>query len=187
MSERHGKGGRRLGAPARQQVQLRHLHALLNRADQLRAVVEVAHDLEDVFLDCFRRGSRSEQPANMQMGGGAFSLRDQRVGRLLESIVCEPIGVGLGLYEFVSNSGPQVCMDLLIRPPEDDRKHRDLGSISETGHLLQGGARCNRQPGELSEHEVDDVVSVSLGVDAIEIPRPACRIMVEREQPFFDQ
>ena len=76
-------------------------------------------------------------------------------------------------------------MDLLLRDPENHRKHRGLGGVSETGHLLQRGLRCGRQPGELAEHEVHDIIGVPLGVNAIEIPGPARRIMVEGEQSFF--
>ena len=78
-------------------------------------------------------------------------------------------------------------MELLLRNAQDDRKHRKLGNISETGHLLQGSPSCDRQPGELPEHEVDDIIGVSLGVNAIEIPGPARRIMVEREHSFFGE
>src|SRR5581483_11276184 len=48
-------------------------------------------------------------------------------------------------------------------------------------------ARDRRQPGELAQHEVDDVVGVSLGMNAIEVPGPADGFMVEGEQAFVDQ
>ena len=160
---------------------------LRRRGDQGSAAVELAHDFEDVLLDCLRWRPRREQPADPQMGCRPFALGDQRVGRLLEAVVDEPIGARLGLDQFLTNGRPQGCVDLLLRSPKDDRKHRGLGDVSETGHLLQGSLRCGRQPGELPEHEVHDVIGVSLGVNAIEIPGPARRIMVEGEHSFFGE
>ena len=78
-------------------------------------------------------------------------------------------------------------MDLLLRSPEDDRKRRDLGDVSETGQLLQRVLRFGRQAGELPDHEVHDVVGVPLGVNAIEIPGPARCVMIEGEQSLFGE
>ncbi len=61
-------------------------------------------------------------------------------------------------------------MDLLLRPLEDDQKRRDLGAVSETGQELQRILRVGWQAGELPDHEVHDIVGVTLGVNAIEIP-----------------
>ena len=40
---------------------------------------------------------------------------------------------------------------------------------------------------ELSDHEVHHVVGVALGVNAIEVPRPAGRAMIEGEQSLFGE
>ena len=47
-----------------------------------------------------------------------------------------------------------------------------VGAVSEAGELLQRLLRLGRQAGELPDHQVHDVVGVSLGVDAVEIPGP---------------
>src|SRR5262245_11355710 len=64
--------------------------------------------------------------------------------------------------------------------------HRDLGGIAKTGHLLQRQLRFGRQAGQLRNQEVHYIFGVALGMDAIEIPRPACRIMIESEYSFVD-
>ena len=72
-------------------------------------------------------------------------------------------------------------MDLLLRSPEDDRKCRDLGDVAETRQLLQRLLRFGRQAGELPDHQVRNVIGVSLGVNPVEIPGPARRLMIEGE------
>jgi hypothetical protein len=44
-----------------------------------------------------------------------------------------------------------------------------------------------RQAAQLRDHKVRHIVGVALGVEAIEIPVPAHRIMIEAEQPLFGQ
>ena len=44
-----------------------------------------------------------------------------------------------------------------------------------------------RQAGELADHEVDDIVGVALGVNAIEIPGPALGLMIEGEQSLVGE
>ena len=67
------------------------------------------------------------------------------------------------------------------------RKHRDLGDVAEAGELLQRLLGLDGQAGQLPDHEVHDVVGVPLGVNAIEIPGPARRVMIEGEQPLFGE
>ena len=59
---------------------------------------------------------------------------------------------------------------------------RDLGAVAETGQKLQRLLAFDREASELADHEVDDVVGVTLGADALEIPGPAGGAMVECEQ-----
>ena len=74
IGERRGVGGRRLGALARDQVELGQLLALVARGDQGGAAIELIDDLEDRLLALLRRGVRREQPADPQMGLGALLL-----------------------------------------------------------------------------------------------------------------
>ncbi len=65
---------------------------------------------------------------------------------------------------------PQSRVNQFLRPIEDDRKPRDLGAVSEAGQEPQRILRVRRQAGELPDHEAHDVVGVTLGVNAVEIP-----------------
>ena len=78
-------------------------------------------------------------------------------------------------------------MDLLVRFPENDRKHRDLGDVAEAGELLQRGLGLGGQAGQLPDHEVHHIVGVPLGVKAIELPAPARRVVIEAEQSLFGE
>ena len=70
-------------------------------------------------------------------------------------------------------------MDVLVRFPENDRKHRDLGDVAEAGELLQRCLGPGGQARQLPDHKVHHIVGVTLGVNAIEVPAPARRVMIE--------
>ena len=57
--------------------------------------------------------------------------------------------------------------------------------VAEAGELLQGLLGGGREPLQLPDHKIRDVVGVALGEDAIDVPSPGPRDRVEREQPFF--
>ena len=74
---------------------------------------------------------------------------------------------------------------MVLCDPEDCRKRGNLRGVSETGEKLQRLLRFGRQPGELPDHEINDVIGISLGKDALEIPGPATRIIIEGEHALF--
>ena len=137
--------------------------------------------------DRFRRCLRREQPADPQMLRGPLALGDERVSRLQDAIVDEPICVQRALHQFLTDGRRQSRVDLPLRTPEDDRQHRGLGAVSETGQLLQCLVSLSLQARQLTDHEVDHVVGVSLGVNALEIPGPACSSMIEDEHAFVSE
>ena len=75
-------------------------------------------------------------------------------------------------------------MDLFLGRPAHERERGQVGAVAEAGELLQRLLRHERQPGQLGHHEVDDVGRVPLRVDAPNVPRPARRVRIEREQPL---
>src|SRR5262249_4993973 len=75
----------------------------------------------------------------------------------------------------------------LLRHFENGRESRDLGDVSQTRQLLQCRLRLGRQTDELRDHEVDHIVGVSLGVNAINVPGPARSIMIKDEHFFFGE
>src|SRR5882757_179568 len=91
--QRRGISARVLGALARHEVQLGDFVALLLRRDHFGAAVEVVYDVEDGFLERFRRDTRYKRPANPEMGGGPLTLGNERIGSLLDSVVKEHIPV----------------------------------------------------------------------------------------------
>ena len=78
-------------------------------------------------------------------------------------------------------------MNLLLRRPENDREHRDVGTVAEAGELPQRVLRVGGSARQLADHEVDDVVGVPLGVDALEIPGPARLLVIEGQQPLVGE
>src|SRR5262249_46603906 len=88
---------------------------------------------------------------------------------------------------FLTDSRPQSRVDLVLRTPADDRQHRGFGAISETGQLQQCLMSLSLQARQLTDHEVDHVVGVSLSVNALEIPGPACSSMIEDEHAFVSK
>src|SRR5262249_45936963 len=59
--------------------------------------------------------------------------------------------------------------------------------VSETGQLLQCRLRLGRHANKLPDHQVYDIVGVSLGVNAVEIAVPASSIMVKDEHSFVGE
>src|SRR5262249_30296654 len=101
--------------------------------------------------------------------------------------VDEPVRAWPALDQFLTDGRPQSRVDLLLRRPEQERKYRDLGAVSETCHLPQRLLRFGRQAGQLPNHQVDDGIGVFLSLNAVEIPGPARRIMVEGEHALFGE
>ena len=83
------------------------------------------------------------------------------------------------LDQLQTNGVPEIRTDVLVRFPENDRKHRDLGDVAEAGELLQRRLGLDGQAGQLPDHKVHHIVGVTLGVNAIELPAPARRVMIE--------
>ena len=155
--------------------------------DQGGAAVELIDDFEDGLFALFRRGMRREQPADAQMRLGAQPFRYQRIGGLLDTVVDELVRALQVLDQLQTNGVPEIRTDVLVRFPENDRKHRDLGDVAEAGELLQRRLGLDGQAGQLPDHEVHHIVGVPLGVNAIELPAPARRVMIEAEQPLFGE
>src|SRR6266481_9536367 len=63
------------------------------------------------------------------------------------------------------NGVPEIRTDVLVRFPENDRKHRDLGDVAEAGELLQRRLGLDRQAGQLPDHEVRHIVGVMAYAD----------------------
>src|ERR1700730_12631814 len=82
---------------------------------------------------------------------------------------------------------PQIRMKLFLRGPVNDRKHLYFGGVAEAGHLMQCLLRFDGEAGQFSDHQVDHIVGVTLGVNATEIPGPSPRDMIEGEYALISE
>jgi hypothetical protein len=63
------------------------------RRNQRSGAVELIDDFEDRLLAPFRRCVPGEQSANSEVSFSALTFRDQRVGRFVDAVVDETIGI----------------------------------------------------------------------------------------------
>ena len=122
VAVRAGKRGRRLGAEAGAQVELRQVHALADIGEQIGPVIEMVDDVEQPLA----LAAGSQQPSDREVRPGLLRGGDQGVGRLLHPVVQEAEAPSSS----VSRSGPtrsrtQVLRDdqpLLDRAPQAPRR-----------------------------------------------------------------
>ncbi len=187
IGERRGIGGRGLGAFAGQQVQFGHALPFLPRLDHANAAIELVDDLEDPVRDRLGRQIGSQDAANAQVGRGAQVRRDQRIGRFLNAVMEEGIGVFLLVHQARPLGFPQQGVDCLRRQSEDEAERGGIGGISQAGELGQGVLRLLGQAGELAHHQVHHIVGIALGMNAGYIPLPGPVAGVEAQQFLLGQ
>src|SRR5258707_15824739 len=78
-------------------------------------------------------------------------------------------------------------MDLFLRCPAYDANAGYRGVASKAGKLLQGLLGFDRQTAQLPNHEINNVIGVTLGVNAIQVPRPSPFAMIEDEQRLLGE
>src|SRR5580693_5702211 len=116
------------------------------------------------------------------MSLGARFFRNKRIGRFLYAVVCKPIGVLRADDQFGLESFPKCRISLLFGRLKNRRKHGGFGAISNAGKLLEGLLSCNWKPVQLADHEVHNVVGITLGANGVEIPAPSGISMIESYQ-----
>jgi hypothetical protein len=95
------------------------------------------------------------------------------------------VGAIQALDQRLTDSLPQRRMDLPLRSPENDSEHRGLGDVAQTGEMLQSLLCYDRKTVQVLDHEVDNVVGITFVVNAIEVPEPTRRAVIEAEQALF--
>src|SRR6516164_3401553 len=118
---------------------------------------------------------------------GTQVCRNQRIGGFLNTIVDKAVGACLALDQFLTAGRPKSRVHPLLWHFQNDRKRRDLSEVSEAGQLLQCCLRLGRYANKLFNHQIYDIVGVSLGVNAVEIAVPARSIMVKGEHSFVGE
>src|SRR5580704_3245657 len=63
----------------------------------------------------------------------------------------------------------------------------DLGDMAKAGELFHRLLGAGGKPLQLLHHEIHHIISVTLRVDAIDLPSPGLRNRVKREQPLLGQ
>ena len=155
------------------------------RGDQGRAAVELIDDLIDRLLSLLRRCVRRKQPSDAQMRLGAHRFRNEQIGRFLNAVVDEVVRVFPPLQQVSANRLVQQRVNLRLCCAGDQGQRSDRGGISEARQLLDCLLCCRGQARQLPDHEVHQIVGVTLGVNPTEIPGPARRIVIEGEHSLF--
>ena len=78
-------------------------------------------------------------------------------------------------------------MELLLRRSVNGGQRGRLGAIPEAGQSLQCFLGGEREPAQLADHEIDDVIRVALGSDGAEIPAPSGIARLEDDQIVLDE
>src|SRR5258706_4390204 len=121
------------------------------------------------------------------MRHGPLVLDDERIGRLLDAIVEECVRAARTKDEAGPNSFPQRCVCRLVARLVSQRKRLQLGSIPQASQLAENLLSRWRQTAQLRRHELCDVVGITLGANAIQVPGPSPFTIVECEQPLLDK
>jgi hypothetical protein len=78
-------------------------------------------------------------------------------------------------------------MNLILPCLMNQAQRGRLCIVPETGKLFQNFPCDRRQAVQLAEHEIDNIVCVALGPNALEIPDPGGHPRIEREESFLGQ
>src|SRR5580698_6148343 len=128
---------------------------------------------------------RQEQSAGPKMSFGARVLGNERIGRLLDTVMLERIGVLRAQHEPGSDSFPEAFVKLFLRGLANRSKQGERSTGADAGKLAKCRLRFTREAIELADHEIGDVVGVAFGLDAIEVVNPSRLRVVEDQQRFI--
>src|SRR5262245_36836391 len=121
------------------------------------------------------------------MRGRTLLLRQEQIGRLLHTVMHEPIRVRRTHNQLEAKRFPQISIELLLRRSLDSGQRGRLRTISEARHSLQGFLGNQREPAQLADHEVDDVVCVPFRLDGLQIPVPSGIAWLEDNQVVLQE
>src|SRR5580698_5822356 len=97
------------------------------------------------------------------------------------------IGVLGADNQFQLESFPQCCFGRLFGRLKNSSKYGDFGAVSDAGKLLECLLSCNGKPIQLVDHEIHNVVGITLNANGIQVPAPSSIFVVESNQPLFNQ
>ncbi len=82
---------------------------------------------------------------------------------------------------------PEVLLQFFDRTPIDHPQRVELGAVAHTGKLLECVLGLQREAVQLPNQQLDDVVGVAFGVNAVQVPDPAAFTIVESQQALLCQ
>lgn len=164
--------------------------ALGGAKDERSAGVEVVHDVEELLAPLGRREGRAQEAPDAQVERRPLRLGDERIGGLLDAIVREAVLIAGGPRDEPEDEhrleGAQLEIGgALLR---DERERLAGEGVADAGGELQHLLCLRREPAQLADHEVDDVVRVALLTDRRLVPAIAALraagdepVLVERQ------
>src|ERR1700722_1468372 len=153
----------------------------------MRAAIELVDDFEYRLLAFRRRGVRSQKHPNAQMRCRTHFFRDQGVRCFLHTIVQESIRIVRAEDKSGPYCFPKMLVKFLDRLLVSHGQHVELGTVSHAGELLQCLLCVYWEAVQLSDHELDDIVGVALGVNTTQVPRPLPFPVVKGEQTLISE
>ncbi|MNE33708.1 hypothetical protein D3C80_1273940 [compost metagenome] len=173
VGQRRTIGRGSLGTAPGQQVEFCQLLAFEIGVDQRRPAVELADHLENGFFAVMGRYLVGQQATDTQVHGSPLIFGDHGIGCFMDAVVNEGTGILLLCHQLQPNSSPQHSLHARHRQVEHQGKGSCMRHVPQARQVLQRLAGGQRQAGKLADHQVDDVVGVALGMDALRIPAPA--------------
>jgi hypothetical protein len=123
----------------------------------------------------------------LQVGATTRGFGYQRIGCLLDAIVEEPIGILRPEDKSGSDRFPNIVVQILAQSLVGGFQQKVLSAVADAGKQLQSLLGFNGQPAQFLNHEVHHIIGVTFDVNAIEIPTPFHRAMIESKQFFLSQ
>ena len=108
---------------------------------QFGAPIQLVGDIEQMFGQAVRSQARQQLPANPKVYFRALAFGDERIGRLLNSVVEESIRSLQTKNQPGADGFQKRSVDLPLRIARNHTQWRDLGYVPETGELLESGLR----------------------------------------------
>jgi hypothetical protein len=99
----------------------------------------------------------------------------------LNAVVDEVVRVFPPLQQVSVNRLFQQRVNLRLGRAADQGQCHDWGGISQARQLLDSLLRFDGQAAQLPDHEVHQIVGVTLGLNPTEVPGPARRVVIEGE------
>ena len=96
----------------------------------------------------------------------------------------ERIGILEAEHQPGPNRLPKAVMKIVLRCLADRCQQGEHRIGADAGKLAKRRLGRRRQAVELDHHQIDDVVGVAFGVDAIEVAKPSRFAVVEDQQRF---